>query len=195
MTGLEKILSQIEQESDDRCRELTEKANEKAQKTVQSAEAEAQRIAADIQLQTDRRLETLAQSASSSAQLAKSRALLKAKLDIIDDTLARSLEVIKALPRKEYFEILKELILKNARKGEGVLHLSKADTDKLPVNFVDAVNNAFKKGYKLVLGDSTDIDSGFILTYGDIDINCSFDAIAAEKRDELRDALNGLLFN
>ena len=195
MTGLEKILSQIEQESDDRCRELTEKANEKAQKTVQSAEAEAQRIAADIQLQTDRRLETLAQSASSSAQLAKSRALLKAKLDIIDDTLARSLEVIKALPRKEYFEILKELIFKNARKGEGVLHLSKADTDKLPVNFVDSVNNAFKKGYKLVLGDSTDIDSGFILTYGDIDINCSFDAIAAEKRDELRDALNGLLFN
>lgn len=195
MTGLEKILSQIEYESDNRCRELTDKANEKAEKMLKDAEDEAARNAAELQRQTEKKLEVLGQSAASSAQLASSRAILKAKLEIIDDTLERSLEVIKALPKKEYFEILKELILKNARKGEGVLHMSKTDTEKMPVNFTDSINNAFKKGYKLVLGDSTDIDSGFILTYGDIDINCSFDAIAAEKRDELRDALNGLLFN
>ena len=195
MTGLEKILSQIEYESDNRCRELTDKANEKAEKMLKDAEDEAARNAAELQRQTEKKLEVLGQSAASSAQLASSRAILKAKLEIIDDTLERSLEVIKALPKKEYFEILKELILKNARKGEGVLHMSKADTEKMPVNFTDSINNAFKKGYKLVLGDSTDIDSGFILTYGDIDINCSFDAIAAEKRDELRDALNVLLFN
>lgn len=195
MTGLEKILSQIEYESNDRCRELTDKANDKAKSIVDDAEKQAEKIKKDSADAVERKLEASRQAAESSAQLAASREILKAKLDIIDGTLERSLEVIKALPKKEYFEILKELILKNARKGEGILHLSKADTDKLPVNFVDSVNNAFKRGYKIALGDSADIDSGFILVYGDIDINCSFDAIAAEKRDEIRDALNGLLFN
>ena len=195
MSGLEKILSQIEYESNDRCRELKDKANEKAKSIIEEAEKQALKIKSDSDESVEKKLYAAKQAAESSAQLAASREILKAKLEIIDGTLERSLEVIKALPKKEYFEILKELILKNARKGEGVLHLSKEDTNKLPVNFVDSVNNAFKKGYKLTLGDSADIDSGFVLVYGDIDINCSFDAIAAEKRDELRDALNALLFD
>ena len=195
MTGLEKILSQIEYESDNRCCEMINKAKDKAKDIKADANKQAKKIIADSDEAVTRKLDVSRQSAESSAQLAASREILKAKLEIIDSTLERSLEVIKALPKKEYFEILKDLILKNARKGEGVLHLSQADTEKLPVNFVDSVNNAFKKGYKLTLGDSVNIDSGFVLVYGDIDINCSFDAIAAEKRDELRDALNALLFN
>ncbi len=195
MTGLEKILSQIEYESDDRCRELIEKAKEKAQAIIKEADAQAQSINEEALAAAEKKVEASRQTAESSAGLVASREILKAKLDIIDGTLERSLEVIKALPKKEYFEILKSLILKNARKGEGVLHLSKEDTDKLPVNFVDSLNNAFKRGYKVTLGDSVGIDSGFVLVYGDIDINCSFDAIAAEKRDELRDALNALLFD
>ena len=127
--------------------------------------------------------------------MTKNRIILEGKLDIISSTLERALEVIKALPKKEYFEILKGLILKNVRKGEGVLRLSKEDTEKLPSNFIDSINNALKRGYKISLGESADIDSGFILVYGDIDINCSFDAVASAKREELRDTLNEMLFN
>ena len=130
-----------------------------------------------------------------SVSMTKSRIILEGKLDIISSTLERALEVIKALPKKEYFEILKGLILKNVRKGEGVLRLSEEDTEKLPSNFIDSINNALKRGYKISLGQSADIDSGFILVYGDIDINCSFDAVASAKREELRDTLNEMLFN
>ena len=65
---------------------------------------------------------------------------------------------------------------------------------RLPKGFVDTVNKELSSG-SIALGDEIDITAGFILVYGDIDINCSFDAIAQEKRDELRDALNALLFN
>ena len=180
MTGLEKILSQIQQESDDRCREIEENAKEQAEKIIEKA--------------SDKKAELTVETAQSSAQLTQNRALLSEKLEIIDDMLARSLEVIKALPKKEYYEILKELIYKNARQGEGELRLSKEDTAKLPSNFIDSVNNSLKNS-EIKLGKSTNIDSGFILVYGDIDVNCSFDAIASEKKDELRDTLNNLLFN
>lgn len=195
MTGLEKILSQIENEQDNRCRELTSEAQKKAQSIVDEANRQAQEIAKNKAEEMEAKLEIAKQAAESAAELAKSRILLETKLRLIDETLKRSLEVIKALPKKEYFEILKELVLKNAQKGEGVLRLSQADVNRLPSNFVDSINNAFKRGYKIKLGDTADIDSGFILVYGDVDVNCSFEAIAASKRDELRDTLNSLLFN
>ncbi len=195
MTGLEKILSQIENEQDNRCRELISEAEAKAKAIIDEANSQAEKIAADKAEETEKKLENSRQAAESAAELAKSRILLETKLRLIDETLKRSLEVIKVLPKKEYFEILKELVLKNAQKGEGVLRLSQADVNRLPSNFVDSINKAFKRGYKIKLGDTADIDSGFILVYGDVDVNCSFEAIAASKRDELRDTLNSLLFN
>lgn len=194
MTGLERILSQIENESDGRCREITENANKRAEEIVNKANEEALEFLNAQKAQADKKAELIVASAESSAALVANRAVLKEKLSIIDDTLSRSLEIIKALPKKEYFEILKELIYKNARQGEGELRLSKEDKAKLPANFIDSVNNSLKNS-KINLGECADIDSGFILVYGDIDVNCSFDAIAASKRDELRDILNSLLFN
>lgn len=194
MTGLEKILSKIEQESDERCREITGKAESQADAVIEEAKLQAQELLNERKAQADKKAELILQSAESSAKLSQNRAVLKEKLAIIDDTLERSLDVIKALPKKEYFEILKELILNNARQGEGELRLSKEDAGKLPSNFIDSVNNSLKDS-EIKLGKNADIDSGFILVYGEIDVNCSFDAIVASKKDELRDTLNNLLFN
>lgn len=195
MTGLEKILSTIEQDSNDRCREITEQAQKQAQEIIDAAIAKAQEDIANAMASVDKRVAEHDGAIEASASMTKNRIILEGKLDIISSTLERALEVIKALPKKEYFEILKGLILKNVRKGEGVLRLSKEDTEKLPSNFIDSINNALKRGYKISLGESADIDSGFILVYGDIDINCSFDAVASAKREELRDTLNEMLFN
>lgn len=195
MTGLEKIISQIEHESNERCLEIKNKAQAEAQKIIDEANADAQVLVENEKAETAKRVENINQSAVSTAELTKSRTVLAAKLRIIDETLNRSLDFIKSVPNKEYFEILKDLISKNVRPGEGELHLSKSDTEKLPSNFVDSINNSLRKAYKIKLGKPAEIDSGFVLSYGDIDINCSFDAIAAEKRDELRDTLNSLLFN
>lgn len=195
MTGLEKILSTIEQDSNDRCREITEQAQKQAQEIIDAASAKAQKDIENAKASVDKKVAEHDGAIEASVSMTKNRIILEGKLDIISSTLERALEVIKALPKKEYFEILKGLILKNVRKGEGVLRLSKEDTEKLPSNFIDSINNALKRGYKISLGESADIDSGFILVYGDIDINCSFDAVASAKREELRDTLNEMLFN
>ncbi|MBR2099828.1 MAG: Archaeal/vacuolar-type H+-ATPase subunit E [Eubacterium sp.] len=194
MTGLEKIISQIEYESNDRCRIIIEEANKKAQGIIDSAEAEASGILKESEEQTAKKLDNMSQSAVSSAELAKSKILLKSKLEIIDDMLDKALNEIRALGDEEYFEIIKSLILSNAKEGEGVLRLSAKDCARLPKDFLSSINKALGDK-KIVLGDEADINGGFLLIYGDIDINCSFDAIASSKRDELRDALNSLLFS
>ena len=194
MTGLEKILSQIEYESDDRCKTTIANAEAKAQEIISEAEAHAKAEADKSREAIEKRVDDIKQSTASSVELNKSKIILKAKLEAIDEMLSESLKTIKSLPDSEYFDMLKTLILNNAKDGEGVLHLSEKDCKRLNDGFISDVNNSLGSGKSVVLGDNTDIDSGFVLVYGDIDINCSFDAIVSSKRDELRDTLNALLF-
>ena len=193
MTGLEKIISQIEYESNDRCRSIIDDAQKKAALIVEEARAQAQSILDEGRNETAKKVENIKQSADSSSQLAKNKILLQSKLEIIDEMLNKALDEIRNLPDKEYFEILKSLIITNSKEGKGLLCLSEKDSKALPKNFIDSVNKELKNG-SVEIGNTADINGGFILIYGDIDINCSFDAIASAKRDELRDALNKLLF-
>ena len=91
--------------------------------------------------------------------------------------------------------MLKELAVKNAISGDGVMRFSKDDTAKLPQNFISNVNSALSGKGSVSLGEPCDIYSGFMLVYGDIDVNCTFSSLVSEKRDELFDELNKLLFN
>ncbi len=195
MTGLEKIISQIEYESNDRCKSIISQAEENAKGIIEKAEEQAKNIIGNAEANAAKKAEDIKQSAVSSAELGKSKVILKAKLETIDDMLGKALASIKSLDDKEYFEVIKTLIINNAKEGEGVLRLSDSDVNRLPKDFISSVNSELGKGKSVILGDSTNTDGGFVLVYGDIDINCSFDAIAASKRDELRDALNALLFS
>ena len=195
MTGLEKIISQIEYESNDRCKSIISQAEENAKGIIEKAEQQAKEIICNAEANAAKKAEDIKQSAASSAELGKSKVILKAKLEVIDDMLGKALASIKSLDDKEYFEVIKTLIINNAKEGEGVLRLSDSDVNRLPKDFISSVNSELGKGKSVILGDSTNTDGGFVLVYGDIDINCSFDAIAASKRDELRDALNALLFS
>ena len=133
-------------------------------------------------------------SAKSSAELKKKQTVLEGKIEAIEDMLGRAVDVLKALPKREYFEMLKELAVKNAISGDGVMRFSKDDTAKLPQNFISSVNSALSGKGSVSLGEPCDIDSGFMLVYGDIDVN-TFSSLVSEKRDELFDELNKLLFN
>ncbi|MBQ9531765.1 MAG: hypothetical protein IJR70_06800 [Eubacterium sp.] len=194
MSGLEKIISQIEYESDDRCRSIIEEANKKAQSIIEEAEKNASEILLENEIKTAKKIESMEQIAQSSSEFAKSKILLTSKLEIIDEMLKKSLDEIKNLPDEEYFEIIKALIIGNSRSGEGALCLSEKDKKRLPKGFIEDINKELD-GKKITLGETINIDGGFVLVYEDIDINCSFDAIASSKLDELRDALNTVLFD
>lgn len=67
------------------------------------------------------RLPPVLASAKSSAELKKKQTVLEGKIEAIEDMLGRAVDVLKALPKREYFEMLKELAVKNAISGDGVM--------------------------------------------------------------------------
>ena len=78
----------------------------------------------------------------------------------------------------------------------GVLLLNKKDLDRIPSDFGEKVNQvATKKGGMIDISqDTVDIDGGFILKYGNIEINSSFEALFDENKEELTDIVNNLLW-
>ena len=54
---------------------------------------------------------------------------------------------------------------------------------------------AGKPGASLTLDEAPrDIDGGFVLIYGDIEENCSFEALFDAQKDRLQDEVRALLF-
>ena len=75
---------------------------------------------------------------------------------------------------------------------------SKTDLERLPQNFLDSLEVSLKdiKNASLTISEeAAQIDGGFILKYGEIEENCSFEALFIDSKDELQDKINAFLFD
>ena len=114
-------------------------------------------------------------------------------LAIISEMLKTGMETAKNLPDDEYFELILKMIGKNSQPGDGMISFGEKDLGRLPKDFLAKINS-ISKG-KLTLSDkAAAIDAGFILSYGGIEENCSFDAIFLSEADNLSDRAGKLLF-
>ncbi len=194
MTGLEKIIAKIEQDSAAVCDGIIADAKAKAEIIAGNTEAECnavnERMLADIRADGERATEL----ANSAAQQKVKQTLLAAKIEAINEALAAALEAIKNLPADKYFDALKALTVANAMQGEGTMRLSSADLARMPSDFEKNLNSALNGRSVTVSSKPMDISDGFILVYGDIEINCTFDALFDEKRDELKEKICSIIF-
>lgn len=122
------------------------------------------------------------------------RAELSAKVEAVDAAIEAAYDAMCDMGADEYFAALEKLAVRNAGKGEGELRLSKRDLDRVPSGFADRINAVLTDGSVKLSGQSADIDNGFILVYGDIEINCTFRALINEQKDIVREKVCGVIF-
>ena len=107
--------------------------------------------------------------------------------------LQNGLENAKHLPDDEYFSLILQMIGKYSLPQDGTILFGEKDLKRLPADFASKINDAAKG--KIALSDkAAAIDAGFILQYGGIEENCSFDAIFASEAENLSDRAGRLLF-
>lgn len=197
MTGLDKIVQDIKKDSDTHISSILEETHKEETGIKGQSENEAAEKCAEI----DRRAEEDAQAAKeralSSAALQKRREVLSAKQKIILEIIEKAKDSIHKMPDDEYFNIILKMVKKYAPKAEGEIIFSETDKKRLPKKFEKAVDTAAKEtGAKLTISKETrGIDGGFILSYGGIEVNCSFEALFDAKHDEMQDKVNEILFS
>ena len=191
MTSSEKILAGIAEESKAQADKINSDAEKQAADIIAAAKAEAETDAEKIRADAEKKAELIINSGKSSAELLKRDTALKCRRELIEKALITVADTVNAYGDKDYFDFLLTLIKKEKLNGKGEVYLSVKDKAR----DIAAFKSEFS-ALDLTLSDTfADINGGFILKYGDIQINGELSALIHEKRDVLTDELNKALFN
>ena len=191
MTSSEKILAGIAGEAKTEAEKITAEAEKQAADIIAAAREEAESEAEKIKAEAEKKAELIINSGKSSAELLKRDTALNCRRGLIEKALITVADTVNAYSDKDYFDFLLTLIKKEKLNGKGEVYLSVKDKARDIAAFKSELS-----ALDLTLSDTfADINGGFILKYGDIQINGELSALIHEKRDMLTDELNKALFN
>lgn len=191
MTSSEKILAGIAEESKAQADKINSDAEKQAADIIAAAREEAESEAEKIKAEAEKKAELIINSGKSSAELLKRDTALKCRRGLIEKALITVADTVNAYSDRDYFDFLLTLIKKEKLNGKGEVYLSIKDKARDIAAFKSELS-----ALDLTLSDTfADINGGFILKYGDIQINGELSALIHEKRDVLTDELNKALFN
>ena len=193
MTGLDKIINQIQLDADNTTQGIKAKSEAQCTALLNEAEAEAQAILAKGKADADKKYNDIIKRAESAANLEERKITLLAKQDIIKSMISNALKNILNLPEDQYFELIYKLIEKYSLNSEGVISFNKTDLSRLPADFAEKAN-LISKGKLSLSETSAEIDGGFILTYGGVDVNCSISSLINDNSEKISDSVAQLLF-
>lgn len=190
MTGLDKIISEIQQDAERNAANKLDEAGVKAQEILTEARALEEKVYTENLRSALEKSEDAVSRAKSAAELETRRLVLAKKQELIAKTVEAARLKLEALPDAEYFDMLVKLLEKNTAKEKGKVQLSSRDLARLPADFEEKL----PKNLTLLKRPGKGVESGFLLIYGGIDVNCSLEALFAAALEELQDKAASILF-
>ena len=190
MSGLDKILEHISREAQAETDQILASAKEAAEKILVSGRKEAEDTAASIRKQSELDVAAAVGRIQSNAQLSEKRIILQAKQDKIEEVFEKAQAFLDALDDSSYMDMIGRMINRYASGQKGEILFNRRDLGRLS----DAVRSAAQAKNLRVGEEPAGVRGGFILSYGDIEENCSFDVLIAASREELQDKIGLLLF-
>lgn len=196
--GAEKIIARILEDARLKASNNIKEAEKQASDIINAAKEEAEKKRTVIIENALKNADEMEKRAISVAELEARKIKLKAKQEIITSVFEKAITALNSLPAETYAKILCNMIISSVAKGNEEVVLSIRDKERLGKEFIDDINRKLaEKGLKgdLRLSEQTaNINGGFILKSGEIEINNSFDTLIRMKRNELEPEIIKILF-
>ena len=197
MDGIEKIIERINAASAEECAVI-----------AQEAEKDCEVIRADYAQKVQRVYESAVKNGETEARLVAERFVRNAKLNARKDILTAKQEAmdmafaaakakLEAMDEDKYVAWLADMACE-ASDGSGELILSKRDAalgDKIVEKANEALLANGKKAELTVSTETQDLDAGFVLRDGKLEVNCTLSAILDMKRKDIAAAVADMLFS
>ncbi len=190
MNGLDRIIDGILDDAKRESEKITAGAKAMSDDIIQKAKEKAGKLIDDAKIQAENEYSRIIKGAESAAEVTEKRLFLREKQDIIESILKAVKEKISSLDDESYFKLMERLLDKYATGEKGELALSERDKTRKDFGFAET---AAAKGLKMS-DVARSIDSGFVLVYGDIEENCSVEAVMEAEKERLYDVINSFLF-
>ena len=191
--GLDVILNQIDAEAREAVSKIEGKAKLESDKLIAVAQAEADKITSAARSDAEKTYKSALEREKNAIEHERSQTLLAEKQRMLDSVISDSVEEIKNLGDKEYFEFLSSLVKKYVKKDPGRILLSVKDMDRM----TDEFSGLLKSSYPQLKTEASDIvQSGFIAAYDGIDIeeNCTIDELVEAETDNIKEKVFECLF-
>lgn len=195
MTGLDKIIEKIIAEAQKNCDAILSEASAEVKEIISEARAKAKEESEKILSHAHKTAARKQAVSKSTAESITRNRYLEIRNAILNDIISAAYLEIEKFSDEEYFSMLRKLCIKNVQTGECEMHLSGYDIGRLPDDFEMSINSEiYEKGAVHISNVPADIENGFVLSYGDIEINCTLKAVFDENMDNLKDMLSTALF-
>ena len=195
MSGIDKILQEIEEEGRAAADRITQEAGEKIENLRKEILEKAQARCEEIRAQGGRESRGILERGASGAELLSRRMILEAKQELLAELLRKAQESIYQMENHEYFALIRRIVAKNALPRPGGLLLSPEDRERLPDGFEKELAGLLPEGGSLKVSSETrDIRGGCVLLYDGVEENCSIEALFSAGKDEMTDLARSILF-
>lgn len=190
MSGLDRIIDAISADAEKEAERITAEARREAERITAAAKESAEAAAAGGSADAETEYKRIIARAKSAGEVAASRIVLGEKQRIVRELIKAAKDAIDGMDAGQYFGYMEKLLDRYAEDGSGEIVLSARDKKRITPEFKKALS---KK--KLKISDKTvDTESGFVLVYGDIEENCTIDALLETETERLGDAVSRYLF-
>ena len=199
MIGIEKILAHIQSESDNECKAIEDSAAEENKRILAESKKAEQDEYRDLIDTGTKEAEQRIERLNSLAVLESKKRVLMTQQEMVAEAFNHAAKTILGLPEREYIQFLVKLACSASLTGSETVILSQSDLGRFGKEVLDASNSALSAAGKtasLTLSEKTaDIGGGLILSGGDIEVNCSIEALLAEHKNELSPKIASVLFD
>ena len=193
MEGIEKITAKILADARGEADRLRAETDRKVAELHARAESQAAQESAAILAKGERAAKERLERLSSAAAMETRKLELAAKQEVLGQAFQLALDDLCALPEEQYIALLTALLKKASSTGREEVIFSPKDRENLGQKAVDAANTAIPA--QLTLSAQTrPMDGGFILSDGDVELNCTFETLVRLQREKLEKAVVQVLF-
>lgn len=187
---IDKILAEARQKAQillDEARQNATEHQARQQEQLSAYEAETQTLAQAAA--RDRRDRILA-----GARMEVRKQVLAAKGRGLDEVFARARKTVNTLPDDEYRRLMETMLVAAVQTGDEELIVGRQES-RLNGDFLKQVNRRLGDRGRLTLSERrADIDGGFLLRRGKVQINASTEVLIDQLREEMEPELAGDLF-
>lgn len=198
MNGIDKITQRIAGDARQEAEEILAQARTQAGEISARYQAQAEQIAQDAKVRGEAAAAERESRLVSAAEREGRQQLLSAKQEMLDRAFDLALERLCSLPENDYVDLLAKLTVSAVTTGREQLILSQTDRARYGVKVATKANLLLAKSGKLGLltlsQESRGFRGGVILADGDVEINCTFEALVREARSSVSGEVAGVLF-
>lgn len=194
MNGIEKLTQQISADAQAEIDAILADGKARAEAVAADYAQRAEKAAADILAKGEAAAAQREERLISMAAMEGRKELLAAKQQMVGKAFDLALEKLCALPEDEYVALLGRLAAAASVTGKEEMIFSAQDRARVGKAVVAAANAAVPGGALTLSEQTLPMRGGFILSDGDVEVNCAFETLVRLQRGEISGEVANILF-